>query len=71
MPSAEEGGGGGSKGVVSSDAGVDSVDDDSTMGSDTGALLSGAESAAAVRELASSGVIAACLGSGKASSPRS
>ena len=44
----------------------------STTGSDTSALFSGVESAAVVRELASSRVVgAACLDSGKESSPRS
>ena len=49
-------------------SGDDDDDDDSTGFSDADVVFSGAESA--VRELASAGV-ADCLGSGKASSPRS
>ena len=65
-----DGGGGGSKGVLS-DVGVGSGDDDddSTGFFDAdAAVFSGAKSA--VRELASAG-LADCLGSEKASSPRS
>jgi hypothetical protein len=59
----EKGGGGrGSQGVLS-DVGVNSCDD--STASDADAVLSGAKSA--VLELASSGVVADCLGSGKAS----